>query len=70
LIPGLFNDAVPTAQVTQHQIVQFMILKDRRERMWLDVAMAYFNILSQYLPGGTEKNHQISVKVSSHQAEI
>jgi hypothetical protein len=22
------------------------------------------------LPGGTEKNHQISVKVSSHQAEI
>jgi hypothetical protein len=30
------------------------------EKMWKGAAMAYFKILSQNLPGRTEKSHRIS----------
>jgi hypothetical protein len=28
------------------------------ERTWKEVDMAYFTVLSQHLPGGTEENHE------------
>jgi hypothetical protein len=32
--------------------------------------MVCFKILSQYLPGGTEENHENSVRIDSLQADI
>jgi hypothetical protein len=33
-------------------------MNDKFERIWKEVIMAYFKMLSQYLPGGSEENHK------------
>lgn len=40
------------------------------EMLWMEVATAYFKILSQNFPGVTEQNHKISAKTVSPWAEI
>jgi hypothetical protein len=32
-------------------------VNDKLKRMWKEI-VAYFKVLSQHLPGGTEKNHE------------
>jgi hypothetical protein len=34
----------------------FIIVNDELERMWKEVAVAYFKVLSYHLLGGTEEN--------------
>ena len=34
-------------------------VENELEYMWVEVIMVIFRVLSQYLPGGTERNHEI-----------
>jgi hypothetical protein len=36
-----------------------MTLNGESRRMWKDAVVAYFKVLSQYLPGGTEEYYDI-----------
>jgi hypothetical protein len=35
-----------------------LLTNNELERVWKEVAMAKFNVLSQHLHGGTKKNHE------------
>jgi hypothetical protein len=59
---------VPIAQTTLHQMEGFM--NDELERMCKEGVMAYFKVLCQNLPGGTEENHKNTVKKDGVPAKI
>jgi hypothetical protein len=35
-----------------------MVMNYKLERMWKEVVMAYFEVLSQNFPGGSERHHE------------
>jgi hypothetical protein len=45
-------------------------MKYEFKRMWKEWAVAYFKVLSQNFPGGTEENQKTSVKVADIRTEI
>jgi hypothetical protein len=46
-------------------------VSDELERIWKEVVVAYFKVLSWHLPGGTEKNHKkTSVRIAGLWAKI
>jgi hypothetical protein len=47
-----------------------MITLVRIERIWDEVIVAYIKTLSQYLPLGTHRNHDISVRIIGIRAKI
>jgi hypothetical protein len=47
------------------------LISNEFENMWKDAGMTFFEILSRYLPGGTERNHEKSqVRIASLWPEI
>jgi hypothetical protein len=54
---GLFNGALQPQGFTMPS--DRMIVNYELERMWKKMAVAYFKILSQHLPGGCEENHKV-----------
>jgi hypothetical protein len=38
--------------------------------MWKKAVVAYFNVISQYLRGETEKNHDTSVRIVDSRCEV
>jgi hypothetical protein len=46
-------------------------VNDELERTWKEVVVDYFKVLSRYLLGGTEKNHENpSIRIAGLRAEI
>jgi hypothetical protein len=44
-------------------------MNDELERTWKETVIAYFKVISQHLPGGTEKNKKSIVKIAGLQAK-
>jgi hypothetical protein len=47
-----------------------IVVNNELERTWMEAVMAYFKVLSRYLPGGTEENYKNSVRIAGFRAEI
>jgi hypothetical protein len=43
---------------------------NKLETTWKKAVVAYFKILSQHWPGGTEENPKTSVRIAGFRAEI